>query len=93
MLTGLNCTTRGENLGEYVSMDVEMGFIESYEDLMDLEEGYINCLFRHLRTVCAAELEMFGVSLPDNVKIPRIPLAQAQRIVLEKYGRRSPAGA
>lgn len=80
------------HLGEYVSMDVEMGFIESYEDLMDLEEGYINCLFRHLRTVCAAELEMFGVSLPDNVKIPRIPLAQAQRIVLEKYGRRSPAG-
>ena len=73
-------------------MDVEMGFIESYEDLMDLEEGYINYLFRHLKSVCAKELEMYGVSLPDNVKIPRIPLAEAQRIVLEKYGRKSPRG-
>lgn len=80
------------HLSEYVSMDVEMGFIESYEDLMDLEEGYINYLFRHLKSVCAKELEMYGVSLPDNVKIPRIPLAEAQRIVLEKYGRKSPRG-
>lgn len=78
------------HLSEYVSMDVEMGFIESYEDLMALEEGYINYLFRHLRSVCAAELEMFGVSLPGSVEIPRIPLAEAQRIVLEKYGKRSP---
>ncbi|HOQ06634.1 MAG TPA: aspartate--tRNA(Asn) ligase [Clostridiales bacterium] len=78
------------HLSEYVSMDVEMGFIESYEDLMDIEEGYINYLFRHLKSACAAELEMFGVSLPDSVEIPRLPLAEAQRIVLEKYGRRSP---
>ncbi|HOL91423.1 MAG TPA: aspartate--tRNA(Asn) ligase [Clostridiales bacterium] len=79
------------HLSEYVSMDVEMGFIESYEDLMDLEEGYINRLFSHLKSACAGELEMFGVSLPDSVEIPRIPLAEAQRIVFEKYGKRSPA--
>lgn len=80
------------HLSEYVSMDVEMGFIESYEDLMDLEEGYINYLFDRLRSTCAKELEMHGVSLPDKVEIPRIPLAEAQGILLEKFGRRSPRG-
>ena len=57
------------HLGEYVSMDVEMGFIESMKTLW-LWKRAISYLFRHLRSACAAELEMFGVSLPVSVEIP-----------------------
>jgi nondiscriminating aspartyl-tRNA synthetase len=80
------------HLSEYVSLDVEMGFIEGADDLMDLEEGYIRYLFGHLRSSCTKELELFGVTLPETVKIPRIPLGEAQDILLERFGKRSPAG-
>ena len=52
------------HLSEYVSMDVEMGFIESYEDLMDLEEGYINTCSGISNRSVQKELEMYGVSCP-----------------------------
>lgn len=80
------------HLSEYVSMDVEMGFIDSAEDLMDLEEGYIRYLFEYLGKVCKKELELYDIALPDNVSIPRIALGEAQGILLEKFGKRSPAG-
>jgi nondiscriminating aspartyl-tRNA synthetase len=79
------------HLSEYVSMDVEMGFIDSASDLMDLEEGYINYLFGHLKATCEKELELFGIKLPEEVKIPRMPIREAQAILLDKYGKRSPS--
>ncbi len=80
------------HLSEYVSLDVEMGFIDGADDLMDLEEGYIKYLFQHLNTTCKKELEMFGITLPEVVKIPRLPLGEVQDLLLERYGKRSPAG-
>jgi nondiscriminating aspartyl-tRNA synthetase len=80
------------HLNEYVSLDIEMGFIEDEEDLMSLEEGFINYLFAHLSKVCKKELELFGVTLPQNFTIPRIPLSKAQDILMEEFGKRSPVG-
>ncbi len=80
------------HLAEYVSLDVEMGFIEDEYEIMDMEEGFINYLFKHLKQTCSEELSMLKVSLPDSVEIPRIPLKDAQDILLEKYGKKSPAG-
>ncbi|MFZ5967015.1 MAG: aspartate--tRNA(Asn) ligase [Bacillota bacterium] len=80
------------HLNEYVSLDVEMGFIQDEHDLMDLEEGFMKYLFTHLNKVCKEELDMFGIQLPEIKKIPRIPLSEAQRILLEEFGKKSPVG-
>lgn len=80
------------HLNEYISLDLEMGFIKDENDIMDLEEGFMRHLFQHLRKTCQKELEMYDVSLPEKVEIPRIPLAEAHKILLEKYGKRSPVG-
>ncbi|MFL0248896.1 aspartate--tRNA(Asn) ligase [Clostridium neuense] len=80
------------HLNEYVSLDAEMGFIEDETEIMDLEEGFMNYLFKHLKETCKRELEMYNIELPDEVKIPRIPLFEAQEIVYKKYGKRSPKG-
>lgn len=80
------------HLNEYVSLDAEMGFIEDETEIMDLEEGFMNYLFKHLKANCKRELEMYGIELPDEVKIPRIPLSEAQEIVYKEYGKRSPKG-
>ncbi|HYE83795.1 MAG TPA: aspartate--tRNA(Asn) ligase [Clostridia bacterium] len=80
------------HLNEYISLDVEMGFIKDENDLMDLEEGFIRYLFNHLKQYCPNELEMHKIELDDKIAIPRIPLGEVQSILLEKYGKKSPAG-
>lgn len=76
------------HLNEYVSLDVEMGFIEDENDLMDLEEGFLKFLVEYLKVTCAAELQMLQVELPEVGTIPRIPLMEAQDILLKKYNKK-----
>ncbi len=81
------------HLNEYISLDVEMGFIHDEFDLMDLEEGFMNYLFAHLNKACASELAMYDIRFPEGLpRIPRIPLSEVQDILLEKYGKKSPSG-
>lgn len=80
------------HLNEYVSLDVEMGFIKDETDLMDMEEKFLNYLYKHLKQTCSEELKMFDVELPDELTIPRIPLAEAQEILLKEFNKKSPVG-
>ena len=80
------------HLNEYVSLDVEMGFIEDEKELMDVEENFLRYLYKHLKSTCAAELKMFDVELPDELNIPRIPLAEVQEILLKEFNKKSPVG-
>jgi nondiscriminating aspartyl-tRNA synthetase len=80
------------HLNEYISLDVEMAFIDDEFDLMALEESFMNHLFAHLKETCEEELAMFDVTLPQSVEIPRIPLSEVQNILLEKFNKRSPVG-
>lgn len=80
------------HLNEYVSLDIEMGFIESEEDIMDLEEAFLKYLMGHLNKTCEKELKLFGIELPEIKSIPRIPLSEAQQVLLDQYGKKSPVG-
>lgn len=80
------------HLNEYVSLDVEMGFIKDETDLMDIEEKFLNYLYKHLKETCSEELKLFNVELPDELTIPRIPLAEAQEILLKEFNKKSPVG-
>ncbi len=80
------------HLNEYVSLDIEMGFIDDENELMDLEEDFINYLFRHLNQTCTDELKLLKVELKEVNQIPRIPLKEAQEILDNEYGKNSPMG-
>lgn len=80
------------HLNEYVSLDIETAFIKDEFDLMELEGGFMKYLFQHLKESCGKELEIYGVVLPEVKEIPRIPLSEAQKILLEKYNKKSPLG-
>jgi len=74
------------HLNEYLSLDFEMGFIESYEDIMEMEEGFLKHLLKHLKETCSEELESLEASLPKiTTKIPRIRLREAQEILEKEY--------
>ena len=75
------------HLNEYLSLDVEMGFIDDEQDVMNLENGFMAFAMERLKESCAAEFELLGASIPDVPKhIPRITLLDARKLVTEKYG-------
>lgn len=80
------------HLNEYVSLDLEIGFIRDEEELMDLEESLLRFVFMHVADACQAELKLFGVQAPDPYRIPRLPLAEAQAILRQEYKKASPPG-
>ncbi len=80
------------HLNEYTSLDVEMGFIQSEEDLMDLETGLLRHMFNRVAEQCESELALWGVTVPAVGEIPRIPMSEAQEIVERRYGKLSAGG-
>ena len=75
------------HLNEYMSLDLEMGFIDSYEDIMELEGRFLTSLISRLNEKCKEEFEMLGATLPKiPKKIPQIKLAEAQKILEKEYG-------
>jgi nondiscriminating aspartyl-tRNA synthetase len=61
------------HLNEYVSLDVEMGFIESEKDLIDLEKGLLTAIFQALERKNAPELELWNAAVPDAAAVERAP--------------------
>lgn len=79
-------TTR--HLSEYVTLDGEMGFIDSWTDLMDTCEVIIKSIFKRVELACSKELKLLNATLPEIKKdIPRIKMREAQQIILERTGR------
>lgn len=75
------------HLNEYTSMDLEVGFIESEEELMTLETELLKYIFEHVNETCFNELKSLEVVLPEiPEKIPSMTLARAIEILRETFG-------
>lgn len=75
------------HLNEYLSLDVELGFIHDEEDVMALENRLLAAIMVRLRERCAPEFKLLDASIPDvPAHIPRITLLDARTLVTEKYG-------
>lgn len=72
------------HLNEYISLDLEMAFIEDEHDLMDLEERLLVHTMELIREKGASDLALLGASFPEiTLPIPRMPLREAVRILRE----------
>jgi nondiscriminating aspartyl-tRNA synthetase len=79
------------HINEFVSLDVEMAFIESEQDLMDLETGILAAIFGGVRESNARELETWKASVPDPEacrKIPRVSHDEAKEIISRETGKK-----
>lgn len=75
------------HLSEYLSLDVEMGFIQDEGDVMDLEEALLKGMLSAVAERCARQLEVLNAELPDlGIAFPRIELLTARELVAERYG-------
>ena len=75
------------HLNEYTSLDFEYGYLTGFEDLMELETGFLQYSMELLRKDYARELELLNVELPNTEKIPTVSFAKAKEAVAEHFHR------
>ncbi|MGE7857647.1 MULTISPECIES: aspartate--tRNA(Asn) ligase [Bacillus] len=80
------------HLNEYISLDVELGFIRDFYEVMQLETDVLRYMFQQVGEKCEAELELLQVAVPVITEIPKITLLEAQDILKNKYRKESPIG-
>jgi len=79
-------TTR--HLSEYITLDAEFGFIESWEDLMTQAEKLIKAIFKEVAKENSRELELFNASIPQtSTTLPKLKMREAQQIIFERTKR------
>lgn len=57
------------HLAEFTSLDIEMSFIESSEDVMEVAQGITFQAIKHLKEHCEPLLREIGV----NIELPKLP--------------------
>ncbi len=74
-------TTR--HLNEYTSLDFEMGYIDGFEDVMDMETGMLQYVMELLKQGVRKELDILRQDLPDVGRIPAVRFDEAKKLVSE----------
>ena len=59
------------HLNEYTSLDFEMGYIDSFEEIMAMETGFLQYAMNLLKTEYAKEVQILKLDIPDVSKIPQ----------------------
>lgn len=73
------------HLNEYTSLDLEMGYIDGFEDIMAMETGFLQYTMRLLEKEYARELKILEIKLPKTDQIPAVRFDEIKRLVSEKY--------
>jgi nondiscriminating aspartyl-tRNA synthetase len=77
------------HLSEYISVDFEMGFIESFYDILREETDLLRRALAMLAGPYADCARQLGVVLPEiGDEIPRLRFAEAKERVAARYGRK-----
>ncbi|MCI1592064.1 aspartate--tRNA(Asn) ligase [Heyndrickxia oleronia] len=80
------------HLNEYVSLDVEIGFIDDVKEIMEWETDVLKYMISRVNDQCKRELEILDVKLPFITEIPCLTLYEAQEILSSQYQKASPEG-
>ncbi|GHV40481.1 aspartate--tRNA(Asn) ligase [Spirochaetia bacterium] len=78
------------HLNEYVSLDVELGFIESEKELIELEKGLLAYIFAQVLEKNAADIALWNAVIPDPAsvaKAPTVSYEEALKIVNAEAAR------
>ncbi|MFP3040246.1 aspartate--tRNA(Asn) ligase [Treponema primitia] len=83
------------HLNEYVSLDVEMGFIESEKDLIELEKGVLSNVFEEVIRKNSNDVAAWNSTVPDPAlvsKAPTVPYDEAMKIATSEAAKSKGGG-
>lgn len=76
------------HLNEYISMDFEMGFIDSFYDIMNMETGALKYIMELLQREYAEEIALLNAQLPAVGEIPVVKFMDAKEIITKKFKKK-----
>ncbi len=76
------------HLNEYISMDFEMGFIDSFYDIMNMETGALKYIMELLKKDYAEELALWSAQLPEIGDIPVVKFMDAKEVITKKFKKK-----
>ncbi len=76
------------HLNEYTSLDLEMGYIDGFEEIMAMESGYLQYAMELLKREYAKEGELLGIELPGTDRIPAVRFSEIKKLAAEKYNHK-----
>ena len=76
------------HLNEYISMDFEMGFIDSFYDIMNMETGALKYIMELLQREYAEEIALLNAQLPAIGEIPVVKFMDAKEIITKKFKKK-----
>jgi len=77
------------HLTEATQFEFEMGFIENFEEVMDMLESTVKYITKSVNEKNAQELKILGVELvkaPEDVAFPRVTFKDALQIYFDRTG-------
>jgi nondiscriminating aspartyl-tRNA synthetase len=78
------------HLNEYVSMDIEVGFIESELDLIEIERALLACIFEQVALKNSEDLAAWNAEVPNAQAVaasPVVPYEEALQIANDEAAR------
>ncbi|MCJ8171509.1 aspartate--tRNA(Asn) ligase [Clostridium botulinum] len=76
------------HLNEYISMDLEIGFIEDEKDIMEVEERLLKFILEKLNKECKEYFDLLDSELPKiESEIPKITFKEALDILIKEYNK------
>ena len=76
------------HLNEYISMDFEMGFIDSFYDIMNMETGALKYIMELLQREYAEEIALLNAQLPAIGEIPVVKFMDTKEIITKKFKKK-----
>ncbi len=73
------------HLNEYTSMDLEMGFINDFSEIMQMETGVLKYIMNLLKTEYKEEVELLHADIPEITEIPVIKFMDAKELLMKKF--------
>jgi len=84
------------HINEYVSLDIEMGFIESELELIELERNLLAHIFESVKSKNGKDLSAWNAGVPSpeqTAKSPTVTYDEALKIVNDEAAKQKNAGA
>ena len=75
------------HINEYTSLDIEMGFIQNFYDVMQMETKMLSQIFDFLRENYVEEIKLLNLVIPSITEIPAIKFEKAKEMVSKAFNR------
>ncbi len=76
------------HLNEYISVDFEMGFINDFYDIINMETGMLKYTLNYLKDNYEPFIEKINAQIPEITEIPCVKFRDAKEMISKKYNRK-----